>query len=88
MKCVENVIVTLCLQPSGRMLDMELPAFMPIGQLKEQLLDVLAQADPGRFGRVSRIRLQAGGRDLEESMTLAGYGIWDGGFLQALCQED
>lgn len=88
MKCVENVIVTLRIQPSNRQLDMELPAFAPIGQLRQQLPEILSQADPARFARVQRIRLRKDGAELEEDGTLAQYGIWDGSFLDVLCQED
>ena len=87
MKCVENVIVTLRIQPSNRQLDMELPAFAPIGQLRQQLLEVLSQADPVGFARVQRIRLQRDGAELDADMSLAQYGIWDGSFLEILCQE-
>lgn len=87
MKCVENVIVTLRIQPSNRQLDMELPAFAPIGQLRQQLLEVLSQADPVGFARVSSIRLQSDGAAMDESLSLAQYGIWDGSFLDILCQE-
>lgn len=87
MKCMENVIVTLRIQPANRQLDVELPAFAPVGQLRQQLLDVLSQADPVGFARVSYIRLQKDGAELEEDRSLAQYGIWDGSILDVLCRE-
>ena len=46
MKPCENVIVTLTGGAGGLDYDMELPAFLAIGQLKEKLEETLRVMDP------------------------------------------
>lgn len=87
MKCVENVIVTVRLQPGARTLDMELPAFLPVQTLGEHFLETLHEMDPLHYSAMSAVTFRTGGRTLPEDTTLAGAGIWDGAILDAHLSE-
>ena len=88
MKCCEQVIVTVRLRPSGRELDMELPAFMPVRELEDRLLETLREMDPLHYGRMARVSFRWNDRALEPESTLAQAGIWDGSVLDAAMREE
>ena len=83
MKCCEDVIVTLRLRPGGRELDMELPAFMEIGELEDQFLNTVREMDPLHYGRMTQVKFRWKDRQLAPDTTLAQAGIWDGSVLDA-----
>lgn len=87
MKCSENVIVTVRLQPGGRTLDMELPAFLPVAELGARFLETMREMDPLHCSAVTSVAFQCDGRELTEEMTLAKAGIWDGAILDARLSE-
>lgn len=81
MKACETVIVTLLI---GRdELDLELPAFLPVGELSEKIRETLRSLDPNRYGRLGPLTLVSGGSVLPADSTLAGCGIWDGSTITA-----
>ena len=79
MKCTESVIVTLKFQSGSGSLDIEIPSFMPIGQLKEKLLETLRVMNPA-YESSTALRLSHNDRELTEG-TPASLGIWDGSIL-------
>ena len=87
MKCCENVIVTVQLHPGTRTLDMELPAFLPIEALESRLLETLREMDPLNYGSMTTALFRCNGRQLENEMTLAKAGIWDGAILDVRLSE-
>ena len=88
MNCCENVIVTLRFAPGGRCLDMELPAFLPVGELCGRLRESLAEMDPRTFGGAAGLRLSRDGSPLAADRTLAQAGVWDGGLLDAAIEGE
>lgn len=78
MRPCENVIVTVQLEQE--ILDMELPAFLPIKDLNQKLEETFRVMKPytQTCGRVS---LSHNGKTLDPQKDLAYYGIWDGAVL-------
>ena len=83
MKCVENVIVTVCLHPGNRTLDMELPAFLPMEALEAHFLETMREMDPLHYSAMSSVTFRSGSQKLTGTMTLAEAGVWDGAVLDA-----
>lgn len=81
MKPCENVIVTLTGGTEGPDYDMELPAFLDIGRLREKLEETLRVMDPRLLPPGQELQLQYGGRTLADDSCLAGAGVWDGSRL-------
>ena len=81
MKPCENVIVTLTGGTGGPDYDMELPAFLDIGRLREKLEETLRGMDPRLLPPGQELQLQYEGRTLADDSCLAGAGIWDGSRL-------
>lgn len=82
MKACENVIVTVRI--FEKQLDMELPSFLPIGELKDKILEtyyVMNQVQPGR-GR--DVLLSYEDQILDRARSLSYYGIWDGSFIDCI----
>ena len=88
MKCCEDVIVTVRLQPGGGSLDMELPAFMPMEELEQRFLETLRVMDPLHYGRMNTAHFKMKDRALTGDLTLAGAGVWDGSILDACLSEE
>ena len=86
MKCCDSVLVTLRFEAQGRSLDMELPAFLPLTELKRRLLETLGEMDPVRFGSAQGVALKQEGRVLDGAVTLAQAGVWDGSVLDAVLE--
>ena len=78
---VDRIIATVAL-PNQRPVDMELPAFMPIGELSEKILETLSVLYPNLWSNTNKIRLRFFGQSLGEDTTLAENGIWDGAILE------
>lgn len=81
MKPCENVIVTLTGGTEGPDYDMELPAFLNIGRLREKLEETLRVMDPRLLPPGQELQLQYEGRTLADDSCLAGAGVWDGNRL-------
>lgn len=81
MKPCENVIVTLTGGTEGPDYDMELPAFLDIGRLREKLEETLRVMDPRLLPPGQELQLQYEGRTLADDSCLAGAGVWDGSRL-------
>ena len=86
MKCCDSVLVTLRFEAQGRSLDMELPAFLPLTELEQRLLETLGEMDPVRFGSALGVALKQEGRVLDGAVTLAQAGVWDGSVLDAVLE--
>lgn len=86
MKCMECVIVTLRL-PRGSV-DLELPAFMPVRELREKIVQTLRRMDPACYGAAQTLLLQCGGRTLPDERTLAACGVWDGAVLDGAIRQE
>ena len=86
MKCCDSVLVTLRFEAQGRSLDMELPAFLALTELKRRLLETLGEMDPVRFGSAQGVALKQEGRVLDGAVTLAQAGVWDGSVLDAVLE--
>ncbi len=80
---VESVLVTVMLADTGEELDMELPAFLPAGELSRRLLETLRGYRPGRYEGAEGLSLVWRGRRLGEDDSLASVGIWDGSRIKA-----
>lgn len=87
MKCCETAIVTIRLRPGERMLDMEIPTFLPLGQLEERFLETIREMDPLHYSMVSAVEFCKGEQKVIRGNTLAEAGIWDGGLLDAYLSE-
>lgn len=87
MKCCEDVIVTVRIQPGTRTLDMELPAFLPMEDLEKHFLETLREMDPLHYGTMSSATFQSGGQQIEGTMTLARVGVWDGAIIDVRLSE-
>ena len=61
--------------------DMELPAFLNIGRLREKLEETLRVMDPRLLPPGQELQLQYEGRTLADDSCLAGAGVWDGSRL-------
>lgn len=79
MKPSEHVIVTVAL--GKEQVDMELPAFLPVCDLKEKMCEMLRVLRPNRPIDVERAELLSGGRKLPNDKCLASCGIWDGSVI-------
>ena len=77
---VDRIIATIALDEK-RSLDMELPVFLPVGELADKILDALQNLIPAEFEAVSEIGLSSGGQELASDSTLASVGLWDGSVL-------
>ena len=88
MKCCEEVMVTLRFAPQGRCLEMELPAFLPVGELEKKLIETLITMDPARYGGTQEVVLQTEGKRLEDETTLAQAGVWDGSVLDVTLRRE
>ena len=80
MKARQNVIVTLRMGHED--MDMELPAFLPIAELKVSILQTLRTLYPRSYSGCKAITLRSNGMILSPTQTLASLGIWDGSILQ------
>lgn len=87
MKCLENVIVTVCLHPGTHTLDMELPAFLPANELEKHFLDTVREMNPLHYGTMTSVSFQCCGRQITGDMTLAQAGVWDGAILDVHLSE-
>ena len=81
LKPCENVIVTLTGGTEGPDYDLELPAFLNIGRLREKLEETLRVMDPRLLPPGQELQLQYEGRTLADDSCLAGAGVWDGSRL-------
>ena len=78
---VNRVIVTVREPIRQTELDLEMPAFVPIGRLCGELLEALHTLRPQQWLSVSAIELLDGERVLADGETLASLGLWDGSIL-------
>ena len=78
---VNRVIVTVREPIRQTELDLEMPAFVPIGRLRGELLEALHTLRPQQWLSVSAIELLDGERVLADGETLASLGLWDGRIL-------
>ena len=69
MKPCENVIVTLTGGTEGPDYDMELPAFLNIGRLREKLEETLRVMDPRLLPPGQELQLQYEGRTLATAVS-------------------
>lgn len=81
---MEYAIITLNI--NGRSIDMELPRFMIIGDMQQQIRLVLDQNNPGAFNECTKIKLLYNGKVLDDSRDLASYKICSGDILEGLCK--
>lgn len=79
---VSAVLVSAKILPKGRVLDLELPAFLPAKELKSKLLESFRVMDPGEFSMVSSLEIRWREQTLRDEETLAALGIWDGSDLE------
>jgi len=85
MRPCENVIVTLRL---GREeLDMELPTFLPIYELKGKIQETICVIYPDIWRAETTIELIHNDRMLVGEDTLASCGIWDGSILECVLKR-
>ena len=77
---VERIIATVELG-QGRAVDLELPAFLPVSELADKVLEALQALFPAEFDAVGQIGLTAENHELDGSSTLASVGLWDGSVL-------
>jgi len=80
MKSPDNMIVTLVIRQDE--VDMELPSFLPIGELAEKIAETLENMDSDRFYGLGKITLRFQGVALNREKTLASCGVWDGSILE------
>lgn len=79
---VDSVIVTVSFPSSGKKLDLELPAFLPMAELCPKLLETLKSIASQEYRSIRKIEVWWNGRKLENDDTLAMQGAWDGSILE------
>ncbi len=73
---IDHVLVTVASEKQRH--DMELPVKMPVGELKEKLLEILKEAEPKAFQGKSQIDLIFEEYLLSDEKTLEESYVWDG----------
>lgn len=84
MELPETFIVTLANGLGTFEMDLELPAQLPFGKMKDKLLDILKFLDAGKFGGWQGCHVQYGNRLLADGENLADVGAFDGSRLTVL----
>ena len=79
---VDRVLVTVCLPVEGKALDMELPAFLPMSELRPKLLETLKSMEPHKYSGITEIDILLSGRRMTDESSLASCGAWDGATLE------
>ena len=79
MLSCENVIVSVSL--NNEMFDMELPAFLPLKEVRTKIEETLRTMRPDLLRARLGIILTLDGKVLDEERCLAHYGAWDGSNL-------
>ena len=82
MQTIENVIVTLWI--SGKSVDMELPTFLPIQELRVKVRDTMRALSPGKYDSAQSVTLKYKSVTLGDEETLASCGVWDGSIIEGL----
>lgn len=82
MMTVDYVIVTAFFPSTGKKIDFELPAFLPVSELCPKLLETLKGMAPQEYIRVHKIEIWWNGKKMKENDTLAAQGAWDGSILE------
>ncbi len=77
---VDRVIATVVLSKQCS-IDMELPAFIPIGELSVKILETISVLYPDKWNNSDEIKLRFMGQPLRNDTTLASNGVWDGAYL-------
>lgn len=80
----DYAIITLNI--GGYTIDMELPRFMKIGDMQQQMLLLLGQNIPSLVGNHSKILLLYNGKVLDEAKDMAFYKICTGAILEGICK--
>lgn len=78
---IDNVIVTVNAENQGFLIDMELPANIPVKELAQKLLETLKEIEPRKFRNLEKLSLIFNGVILPESSTLESEAVWDGKVL-------
>ncbi|NLN49156.1 MAG: hypothetical protein GX154_08785 [Clostridiales bacterium] len=78
---IDNVIVTVNAENQAFVVDMELPANIPVKELAPKLLETLKEIEPGKFRRLEKLSLICDGVILPDSSTLESEAVWDGKIL-------
>ena len=79
MKPCNNVIVTVKFMENE--IDMELPAFLSLGEICRKLEETFSVMFPERAGTFEIEALVSNGKRLPNNKNLASAGIWDGSIL-------
>lgn len=77
----EKVLVELHMEELYFQRDAELPAQMPLLDLKRGLLTLLQEKEPKRFSNIGAIAILYNGAVIPDTKTLADIGAWDGSIL-------
>ncbi len=78
---VDKIITTVVLSKRAS-IDMELPVFLPIGELKPKILETVKVIYSDEWNEFFEINLKFMGRSLDNNTSLAASGVWDGSFLE------
>ncbi len=78
---VDKVIVTVRYKTAFSV-DMELPIFLTVEELKGKVLETLQVYQPLTFLNMHSLQLKYHGENLSNESTLANIGIWDGAVLE------
>ena len=78
---IDNVIVTVNAENQAFVVDMELPANIPVKELVPKLLETLKEIEPGKFRNLEKLSLIYNGVILSGSSTLESEAVWDGKIL-------
>lgn len=78
---VDKIITTVVLSKRAS-IDMELPVFLPIGELKPKILETVKVIYSDEWNEIFEINLKFMGRSLDDNTSLAASGVWDGSFLE------
>ena len=78
---IDNVIVTVNAENQAFVVDMELPANIPVKELVPKLLETLKEIEPSKFRNLEKLSLIYNGVILSGSSTLESEAVWDGKIL-------
>ena len=78
---IDKVIVTVNAENQAFVVDMELPANIPVKELVPKLLETLKEIEPSKFRNLEKLSLIYNGVILSGSSTLESEAVWDGKIL-------
>ena len=78
---IDKVIVTVNAENQAFVVDMELPANIPVKELVPKLLETLKEIEPSKFRNLEKLSLIYNGVIIPGNSILESESVWDGKIL-------